>query len=69
MKIFTGQRGGIFQSNLGNEIQARSHGNASREAFEEALGCPVHDEFALINRRRSAANDVAVCCKISTLLA
>ncbi|WP_310657066.1 2-oxoadipate dioxygenase/decarboxylase family protein, partial [Acinetobacter baumannii] len=22
---------GIFQSNLGNETQARSHGNASRE--------------------------------------
>ncbi|QMI05233.1 VOC family protein [Citrobacter sp. RHB25-C09] len=38
---------GIFQSNLGNETQARSHGNASREAFEQALGCPVYDEFAL----------------------
>ncbi len=38
---------GIFQSNLGNEIQARSHGNASREAFETALGCVVLDEFAL----------------------
>lgn len=38
---------GIFQSNLGNETQARSHGNASREAFETALGCPVEDEFAL----------------------
>ncbi|QRG81117.1 VOC family protein [Citrobacter sp. R56] len=38
---------GIFQSNLGNETQARSHGNASRDAFEQALGCPVHDEFAL----------------------
>ena len=38
---------GIFQSNLGNDIQARSHGNASRDAFETALGCPVLDEFAL----------------------
>lgn len=38
---------GIFQSNLGDEIQARSHGNASREAFEQALGCPVFDEFRL----------------------
>ncbi|MEX0578807.1 DUF1338 domain-containing protein, partial [Enterobacter cloacae subsp. cloacae] len=37
----------IFQSNLGNETQARSHGNASRDAFEAALGCPVYDEFAL----------------------
>lgn len=36
---------GIFQSNLGNETQTRSHGNASREAFEQALGCPVLDEF------------------------
>lgn len=38
---------GIFQSNLGNETQARSHGNASRDAFDAALGCPVLDEFAL----------------------
>jgi uncharacterized glyoxalase superfamily metalloenzyme YdcJ len=38
---------GIFQSNLGNETQARSHGNASRVAFEEALGAPVLDEFTL----------------------
>ena len=38
---------GIFQSNLGNETQARSHGNASRDAFETALGCPVLDEFML----------------------
>lgn len=38
---------GIFQSNLGNETQARSHGNASRDAFEAALGCSVLDEFAL----------------------
>ena len=38
---------GIFQSNLGNETQARSHGNASREAFEAALGCEVLDEFEL----------------------
>ena len=38
---------GIFQSNLGNATQARSHGNASRETFEAALGCPVLDEFTL----------------------
>ncbi|CAM6757842.1 2-oxoadipate dioxygenase/decarboxylase HglS [Citrobacter portucalensis] len=38
---------GIFQSNLGNETQARSHGNSSRDAFEQALGCAVYDEFAL----------------------
>lgn len=38
---------GIFQSNLGNETQGRSHGNASKAAFEKALGCPVLDEFQL----------------------
>ncbi|MDF3009158.1 MAG: hypothetical protein K0R86_3025 [Enterobacter kobei] len=38
---------GIFQSNLGNETQQRRHGNASREAFEQALGCAVLDEFTL----------------------
>jgi len=75
---------GIFQSNLGNETQARSHGNASREAFEAApkrrrplpamnlrqlwaARCRMSLNYT--DRRRSAANDVAVCCKISTLLA
>lgn len=38
---------GIFQSNLGNETQSRGHGNASRDAFEQALGCAVYDEFTL----------------------
>ncbi|HCW7097521.1 TPA: VOC family protein [Escherichia coli] len=38
---------GIFQSNLGNETQACNHGDASREAFEQALGCPVLDKFQL----------------------
>lgn len=38
---------GIFQSNLGNETQARQHGNASRDTFEQALGAEVLDEFAL----------------------
>ena len=28
-------------------VTDRSHGNASRDAFETALGCPVLDEFAL----------------------
>ena len=41
---------GIFQSNLGNETQVRSHGNASRQAFEQALGCPVYDGFVLYQR-------------------
>ncbi|UYU30209.1 2-oxoadipate dioxygenase/decarboxylase HglS [Siccibacter colletis] len=38
---------GIFQSNLGDNTQGRSHGNASRDAFEQALGCEVLDEFTL----------------------
>ncbi|WP_347289746.1 VOC family protein [Kluyvera georgiana] len=38
---------GIFQSNLGGDAQTRSHGNASRSAFEAALGQPVLDEFKL----------------------
>lgn len=38
---------GIFQSNLGGDAQTRSHGNASRSAFEAALGRPVLDEFKL----------------------
>ncbi len=38
---------GIFQSNLGSESGARTHGHASRAAFEQALGAPVADEFEL----------------------
>lgn len=38
---------GIFQSNLGEGNTLRHSGNASRDAFEQALGCPVLDEFAL----------------------
>ena len=38
---------GIFQSNLGGDGQARTHGNASRDAFETALGRQVLDEFSL----------------------
>ncbi len=38
---------GIFQSNLGDEVQARSAGNASRADFEAALGAKVQDEMAL----------------------
>ncbi|MGG8896441.1 DUF1338 domain-containing protein, partial [Escherichia coli] len=38
---------GTFQSNLGKETQTLSHGKVSREAVEQALGCPVLDEFQL----------------------
>lgn len=38
---------GIFQSNLGGGEQRTYAAHANREAFETALGAPVHDEFAL----------------------
>lgn len=38
---------GIFQSNLGSETHALGQGNASRSAFEAALGRPLLDEFTL----------------------
>ncbi|GGE16191.1 DUF1338 domain-containing protein [Aureimonas endophytica] len=38
---------GIFQSNLGGTEQRAYAGNASRAAFEAALGATVLDEFAL----------------------
>ncbi|MFH8134579.1 VOC family protein [Pantoea osteomyelitidis] len=43
---------GIFQSNLGDQTQARSAGHASREAFEKALGAPLLDEMALYAARQ-----------------
>lgn len=38
---------GIFQSNLGGQEQKQYQANAAQQAFEEALGAPVHDEIAL----------------------
>lgn len=38
---------GIFQSNLGSDRGKVSKGNPNKQAFEQALGCPVLDEFAL----------------------
>jgi len=43
---------GIFQSNLGDRAQVRSAGQASRQAFEAALGTPVLDEMALYEERQ-----------------
>lgn len=43
---------GIFQSNLGDEAQKRSAGDASQSDFERALGCSVHDEMALYEARQ-----------------
>lgn len=38
---------GIFQSNLGGGEQRAYAAQANRAAFEDALGAPVHDEFAI----------------------
>lgn len=46
---------GIFQSNLGSEAKKMSQGNASQQAFEQALGAPVEDEIALYARRQKAS--------------
>ncbi|WP_298722755.1 VOC family protein [uncultured Oceanisphaera sp.] len=41
---------GIFQSNLGGVQHQAYVQNANQAAFEQALGCPVQDEFALYAR-------------------
>ena len=41
---------GIFQSNLGGEEQRAYAAHANREAFEQALGLKVEDEFGIYQR-------------------
>ncbi|MCD9027165.1 VOC family protein [Luteimonas sp. BDR2-5] len=41
---------GIFQSNLGGSEQRAYAARANRDAFEQALGAPVHDEFDIYAR-------------------
>ncbi len=41
---------GIFQSNLGGASHSAYAQNANQAAFEQALGCPVTDEFGLYAR-------------------
>jgi len=41
---------GIFQSNLGGDEQRAYAARANRDAFEQALGAPVSDEFAIYER-------------------
>lgn len=38
---------GIFQSNLGDTARRQQQGMANKAEFEQALGCPVYDEFTL----------------------
>ncbi len=44
---------GIFQSNLGGEEQRAYAAHANREAFEQALGVAVNDEFEIYERLQS----------------
>jgi Uncharacterized protein conserved in bacteria len=53
---------GIFQSNLGDEVQARSAGNASRADFEAALGAKVQDEMALYQQMQRAQSGALRRC-------
>ena len=46
---------GIFQSNLGTDVQQNYAARANRSAFEAALGKPVADEFALYQAAEDAS--------------
>ncbi|KQR62186.1 VOC family protein [Acidovorax sp. Leaf160] len=48
---------GIFQSNLGGVEQRRYEGAAAQQAFESALGMPVHDQFALYETAQQRSVD------------
>jgi hypothetical protein len=58
---------GIFQSNLGDETHTRSHGNASREAFERRWDGRYSMNLVCMKRPNCAVNAVAVCFKTGTL--
>ncbi|MEQ8447627.1 MAG: VOC family protein [Pelagibacterium sp.] len=46
---------GIFQSNLGDNATRESLARSNRDVFEEALGAPVADEFALYQALEDAS--------------
>jgi len=48
---------GIFQSNLGGEEQRAYAAHANRDAFEQALGKKVEDEFAIYERLQQESLD------------
>jgi uncharacterized glyoxalase superfamily metalloenzyme YdcJ len=43
---------GIFRSNLGYGARDGYGAQSAQRAFEQALGCPVLDEFALYERQQ-----------------
>ncbi|WP_182422268.1 VOC family protein [Aureimonas sp. ME7] len=48
---------GIFQSNLGGQEQRSYGSNASKDAFVEALGAPVQDEFEVYETAQARSID------------
>ena len=48
---------GIFQSNLGGQEQKHYQAHAAQQAFEDALGAPVHDEIALYEAAQQQSID------------
>jgi len=46
---------GIFQSNLGGGEQRAYVAQENQDAFEAALGAPVHDPFALYAQAQEAS--------------
>lgn len=46
---------GIFQSNLGGEEQRLYESNAAKQAFVDALGVPVLDEFEIYEQAQSSS--------------
>jgi uncharacterized glyoxalase superfamily metalloenzyme YdcJ len=46
---------GIFQSNLGGDEQRLYEANTARQAFTEALGVPVLDEFEIYEQMQSSS--------------
>ncbi|MGY8630990.1 DUF1338 family protein [Bradyrhizobium sp. 14AA] len=51
---------GIFQSNLGDEVQKSYAADSNRAAFEAALGAAVHDELELYAQLERASIDRAL---------
>lgn len=51
---------GIFRSNLGGDEPAAYRAEASQEEFEQALGKPVHDPFALYQAMEDSSREAVL---------
>ena len=58
-----------FSVNLGSETRRAATGTPVARRLRQLWAARCRMSLNYTDRRRSAANDVAVCCKISTLLA